>query len=236
MASYIPKEQLQAYTRWEADDFNAPAQPPEPQAPQEDLASSAPEPDVQEVSVSHIPLPTAEDVERIHNEAHNEGYEAGYQAGHQEALAAGQAAVQEQIAQLSALCKGLETALTEMDQQMAESLLACGLEVARQITKATIHVKPEALLTIIREALAALPLHHGPVTLLLNPTEADLVREHLGDQFSHAGWHIQEESEIDPGGCMLRAGSSEVDATAPTRWRRTLEAIGVTTEWLDQQP
>lgn len=231
MAGYIPKEQLQAYTRWEADSFDAP--PPRPPAPE---PQDAPPPEPESIPLAQIPLPTAEDIERIHNEAHTSGYEAGYQAGHEAGYQAGLAAAQDYAEQLGNLAQGLQEAMGNLDQEVAESLLACSLEVARQITRTVIQVRPEVLLAIIREALTALPLHHGPVTLLIHPDHLSLVQEHLGDQFSHAGWHIQEDQEIPPGGCRLQAGNSEVDATLPTRWRRTLEAIGVTPEWLEARP
>jgi flagellar assembly protein FliH len=104
------------------------------------------------------------------------------------------------------------------------------------MTGTALKVQPERLLPIIREALAALPLHHGPVTLSVHPDDAPLVREHLGEYFSHGGGRIQEDPDIAPGGCRLQAGNSEVDASLPTRWRRILEGIGVTPEWLDAQP
>lgn len=231
MAGYIPKEQLQAYTRWEADSFDAP--PPRPPAPE---PQDTPPPEPESIPLAQIPLPTAEDIEQIHNEAHTSGYEAGYQAGHEAGYQAGLTAAQAYAEQLRNLAQGLQEALGKLDQEVGEALLACSLEVARQITRTVIQVRPEVLLSIIREALTALPLHHGPVTLLIHPDHLPLVQEHLGDQFSHAGWHIQEDQEISPGGCRLQAGNSEVDATLPTRWRRTLEAIGVTPEWLEARP
>lgn len=230
MATYTPKDQLQAYTRWEATDFSPPPPKPAPPPPEPAPPPPTPEPVVEEVE--HIPLPTAEDIERIHEEAHASGYQAGYDEGYQ----AGLAAAQIHGDRLAALAQGLQEAMGSIDQELAESILACSLEVARQITKSTLQSQPEALLPVIREALSALPLHHGPVTLLVNPADKPLIHEHLGDQFSHAGWQVLEDEEILPGGCRIRAGASEVDATLPTRWRRTLEAIGVTPEWLDAQP
>jgi flagellar assembly protein FliH len=38
------------------------------------------------------------------------------------------------------------------------------------------------------------------------------------------------------GGCRVELGASEVDATLETRWRRVLESIGVSQEWLSNKP
>ena len=228
MANYIPKEQIQAYTRWELERFDPPPPPPPP----------APEPEPPpppEYSTPPAPpspaLPTAEELEAIYNEAHAKGQEAGYASGYE----AGLAAAREQAEQLARVLTNLQDSLARLDQEVAEAVLACSLEVARQMTRTALEAKPELILPIIREALNALPLHHGPVTLLANPEDASLIQEHLGDQFSHAGWRIQEDRDIAPGGCRLKAGACEVDATLATRWRRILENIGVTPEWLDEQ-
>lgn len=235
--SFIPKEQAQAFTRWEVSSFDK----PEPVSPHPHTATAplpveeVTEPVTETEPVEELPsfsLPTAEEVERIHTEAHAEGY----QAGHDEGYAAGLAAAQAQVEQLQALVTSAQDALNNFDQEIAETLLACSLEVANQMTKAIFTVRPEILLPIIREALASLPPNHSAVSLLVNPSDEELIKQHLGDQFSHAGWQLLGDSSIPAGGCKVRAGASEVDASFPSRWRRVLEAIGVSPEWLDAQP
>lgn len=248
MAGYIPKEQLQAFTRWQANDFSSPAPkqpenppaaapvPPSDNTPPE-ASSAPPVPSSQSAAPPRpeTPLPTVEELERIHEEAHVSGYQdgfeegrkAGYDAGHSEGLEAGNSAAQAHIEQCQAFVQSLQEAFARFDQEMAESVLNCALEVAQQVVRSVVHVKPETLLPIIREALAALPLQHSSVTLLVAPETAQFVQEQLGNSFSAAGWRIHGDPEIAPGGCRLKAGGSEVDATLATRWRRTLEAIGI---------
>ena len=60
----------------------------------------------------------------------------------------------------------------------------------------------------------------------LNPVDAENIRTQLTEQFAQTSTRIVEDREITPGGCMLQAGPSEVDATIETRWKRVLEAIG----------
>jgi flagellar assembly protein FliH len=241
MPDYIPKEKLESYTRWRADDF---ARPPasQPAASREGAEPPTERADAPGtlVSVDEMPFPTAESIERIHDEARDSGYKAGYEEGkaqgHAEGYQGGMASAQACATQLLALSQGLQEALAALDQEIAESLLACALEVARQVTRSALQARPEILLPVIREALAALPLQHGPVTLFVHPDDLALAQEHLGGAFHQAGWRFQEDAELVPGGCRLEAGGSEVDATLPTRWRRVLEAIGVTPEWLEAQP
>lgn len=58
----------------------------------------------------------------------------------------------------------------------------------------------------------------------------------MGDHLSHNGWRIIEDPSITRGGCRIELGASEVDATLETRWRRVIEAIGVTEDWLSDKP
>lgn len=228
-SGYIPKEQLDAYRRWQVDSFDAPPVPASPPpAPEEPV-------DMPGEMVPDIGLPTAEDIERIHNEAHAAGYQTGFDEGRQAGYQAGLEAVQADARRIAGLSDNIESAIAGIDQAIADQVLALGLEVARQVLRSAIPARPEALLGVIREAIAALPLHHGHVSLHINPADAELVREHLGDNFLHSGWRIIDDRDVEPGGCLLRAGNSEIDASVATRWKRVLEAIGASRdEWLDK--
>lgn len=248
MPGYIPREQLDAYRRWQADSFDPPPPEPPPPEPMPDL-------EIDSEPVAGISLPTAEDIERIHNEAHAAGHEAGYEAGHEAGCHAGHEAgyqagfeegreaayragletAQAEAQRIATLAENFENALTALDQTVADQLLALALEVAGQVLRGTVSARPETLLPVIREAIAALPLHHGHVALHLHPDDAAVVRDHLGDQFAQSGWRIIEDREIRQGGCQLRAGSSEIDASLETRWKRVVGSIGAdSSAWLEQ--
>ncbi len=227
MAGYIPKEQLASYQRWQLGSFDEPGTPAPAAAaapPAAPPPAAAPEgdPGSGEI-VSGIALPTAEDIERIHAEAREAGFEEGRQAGY----AAGLEATRAETERMAALAGNLARALADMDQAIADEVLALAIELSGQVLRRTIETDADYLLPIVREALAALPLHHGHVMLHANPADTESLRRHLGNQFSQAGWHIVDDPQVELGGCFLRAGSSEVDATLATRWKRVLEAIGV---------
>lgn len=178
-------------------------------------------------------LPTAADVERIHQEAWTEGFREGQKQGREDGLAESELQRQSLRQRLDDLINHLSSALEQVDQEMAEELLDFAVELARQIAGHGLQVQPESLLPVIREAMAALPLHHGTVLIHLCPEDMDMVREHFGEQLSHAGWKLVEDKHVQRGGCKLHSGSSEIDATVATRWRRVLETIGARAEWLE---
>lgn len=228
--SVIPRHQASAFEPWIPQGFNE-SQPLElPHTP-----GTEEDPEFPEIPAAVVPspepepaftLPTAEDIERIHTEAHSEGFREGFAEGLVAGRKEGLANIQEDADRVKNISDNLQNALTQLDQHIAEDILTFSLDLARQLLKVAIPAHPEALLPIIREAVAALPLHHGTILLHVNPHDAEMVRTHFSEQLAHAGWRLLEDAEIEAGGCSLSASHSEIDASIATRWRKILESIG----------
>jgi flagellar assembly protein FliH len=207
---------LTAWERWEMASFDA-APKPSPAQPHVSTPTAAEPP---------VVLPTASDIERIHQQAHEQGYQAGY--------AEGLATSRSEAAILAGLVRQLDTALTELDQQVAEQLLALSIELARKVVGQSLAVRPEAILDVVKGALAELPHQHAAIHL--NAEDALLVRTQMGEQLAHVGHRILDDALVARGGCIIDAGGSHVDAALSTRWRRVLEGMGVPSEWIDAEP
>ncbi len=220
MAGFIPKEQLTAYQRWELAAFDEAGE-----APATATAAAA----TAEVETAEaLQLPTAEEIERIHSEAHESGYAAGYEEG--------LAAAKQEAERLVRIVDNLQQQLQSVDQGVAEELLAVAVEIASQVLRQSLKVRPELILPVVREAVASMAMHHGHPCLYLNPDDAALVRAQLGEHLTHNGWRLIEDNVIERGGCRIESGASEVDATLATRWKRVLESIGANAEWLENRP
>lgn len=230
----IPKEELTHFQRWQAGSFDAkPTPTPAPETQPSDPPPAAPDAGTLE-SIQQFNLPTAEDIERIHEEARNSGYEAGFAEGRQSGEQQARELFDTQAATLAAIVDNLKNAVGQLEQSVADDLLSLAIEIAAQVTRGTISVKAELLLPIIREAIATLPLHHAHIVLRLNPKDIEHVRVEIGEQLAQTGAQLLEDNTISRGGCLLLAGASEVDATIETRWKRVLEAIGTEPrEWLN---
>lgn len=203
----------QRYRRWEPERFeDSKARTAEPvvQAP-------PPEPEVR--------LPTADEIERIHIDAAEIGRKAGFEHGYEE----GTARVRMEALQINTLLEHFETAVSEFDQQVGESLVRLALEIARQVVRRELKTQPHCLLDVVREALAQLPHQH--VNIHVHPGDAQLVRTHLADQVQHAGHRIREDASLARGGCRLDAAGTQVDATVETRWKRVVESLGLRDDW-----
>lgn len=230
----ISKEQIAEFKRWQIESFDAPAAGVKPEK-----APAAAKPSPSEAQAApEITLPTVESLERMHEEARKAGYDEGYASGEKAGLDAGldagrKAGYEEGAAQakkeaerLALLADHFQKSLATLDQEVADAVLDLSLSIARQVVQHQLQTQPESIIGVIRSALSSLPLHHGNITITLHPEDARLLREHLGNQIAQSGWHLIEDPDFERGGCQLRAGSSEVDATFATRWRRVLEALG----------
>jgi flagellar assembly protein FliH len=194
---------LTAWERWELTTFDA------------DTPSKAEDAETEPVQLDR------EEIERICAEARQDGHQTGY--------AAGQAAAKAEALRLARAADGLDKALAEFDQQVADELLALAAEIARQVIRTELSARPDIILGIVNEALTQLPHQHA--TIYLHPDDASLVRSYAGDALTHAGHRILEEPKLTPGDCLLESGGSQLDASLATRWRRVVASLGLTSVW-----
>jgi len=171
-----------------------------------------------------VALPTAGDLERIHQQSREEGHAAGFQEGRARAEAEAQ--------QVRSVLEGLGRALRELDQTLADELLALALEIANKMLGQTLRLRPELVVPVIQEAVRCLPQFSQSVRVLLHPQDATLVSAYLARHPAATGWLIVEDARLARGGCRVETTGGEVDATLQSRWRRVLAALGQSDEWL----
>lgn len=225
-----PSSKLTAWERWELASFDEP-----------EKAIEQPEsPPVEIIETPAVHLPTAEEVEAIHQQAYAEGLQTGkvegLQQGKQEGFdlgyQEGQAKALEEAQRLAQMASQLERGMNEMESLVADELLSLALALARDVVRSELHAHPEALLVVVREALAQLPHQHAAI--YLHPDDASLLRSYAGDQLSHAGHRIHEDFKLKRGDCLIEAGGTQVDATIAMRWHRVLAGLGITAAWEDR--
>jgi flagellar assembly protein FliH len=169
----------------------------------------------------------AAELARVREQAYREGLVAGRQEA-QTALAA-------ERAELKALIAGVNELMHDFEQTLAGDVLSVGLELAKQIVRTSLRVKPELVQAVVREAISSLPGLSEQTVLLLNPADAALARKGLEDDPALATlpWKIVEDAQIERGGCRLETPTTEVDAALETRWRRVVASLGRDESWFD---
>jgi flagellar assembly protein FliH len=214
----IPKESLTAYQRWELLGF-------EERAPK-----AAPAPEEEALSA---PLPTAEDLERIQQQAAQEGFQLGRDEGFRSGYEAGRKAAEAVAGQLGELADALDREQIKQDETVARELLGLALAVTKQMVRTAFKVKQDLILDVIREAMTSLPSLSGHLRILVHPDDVEPLREFMETEHGHLSFRVMPDSRIDRGGFRIESSHSEVDGQLPIRWREIIDCLGSDTEWLE---
>ena len=226
-----------AYRRWQPVAFDAPPEPPAAPEPEPEAQATAPE---ESPPAPAFSLPTVAEIEAIHEEARHQGFEEGFAEGrdkgfiegHEKGVAEGRQAGYEEGSRaaeveaktLHELVTGLGDALSHLDSEVAEELMALAIEIARKVVQHTLAVSPETIVNVIRVALQSLP--QGRSNIILHPEDAALARRRLGELLEQSDALIIEDDRLSRGGCRIETASTEIDGTMETRWRRVLDSLG----------
>jgi flagellar assembly protein FliH len=193
----IAKEHLPELSAWQAFSFDPPS--------------------LREMPVK---VPTASEIEAMHQAARDEGYRDGLQQA------------KEEMRRLATLNDALAAQSAAFEGDLAEAVLGLSLTLARQMVREAIAVRPELLLPVVRDALAALVSNVKDNVLRLHPSDLDLVRRHLADDIARGAWRLVADDSIEAGGCRIDAANGRVDATLAERWSQALAMLGRNDSWL----
>ncbi|MDP2761060.1 MAG: flagellar assembly protein FliH [Sideroxyarcus sp.] len=182
-------------------------------------------------SRERVNLPTAHDLEQIQKQVRDEGYQAGYKEGQQRGYAEGLQQAAKTVLRLQELSVLLQN---QADELVVQELTGLALDIARQVIQQSLKVQPELLLGLVREAVGILPVFNQAAHVILNPQDAALVREQMGEQLAHSGWKILEDARMGRGNARVETANSEVDASLAARWQRVTAAMGLDAPWLQR--
>jgi flagellar assembly protein FliH len=154
------------------------------------------------------------------------GYEAGKAQGYADATRSVQQARAADRQRLESLLSQLQSQFQDLSSNAADSLLDLALDIAAQVLRREVQTHRDAILPVVREALALMVDAHAHPTIRLAPRDFELVRESLRNDGQFHGCRFLSDPSIAPGGCRVESPHGEVDATLPTRWRRVVQTLG----------
>lgn len=224
MSRVIPKESLTAYQRWELGSVDQPGGRP--------LAAGATSVE-EDIRVAGVSLPTAEELERLHQTAWQEGYALGHEEGRKAGFAQGTQESQRHMAQLAALAEAMDTERLRQDEQLSREVLDLALVVARQMIRSALFIKEDIILDGIREALANLPSLSGHINLAVHPDDAVTVREWLAIEHAQSNFRVVTDLTLSRGSFRFESSTSELDGDLATRWREIVACLGTDVRWLE---
>ena len=156
---------------------------------------------------------TAVQLERIQKQAYDEAYARGLREG----TAAGQAKVREQARIFAGLANSLEDPLKRTDETIENEIIQMCLAIARQIIRREITLDPGHIISVIREALAALPVASQKIRISLHPEDAVLVRKLMAELSEEISWSVIDDITLSRGGCKVVTETSRIDASLEAR-------------------
>ena len=175
----LPKEQQTAYQRWEMSAFS------EENANSSFRPKKAKSPTAAASSISSA-------LESVRKEAYTKGMQEGFAVG----MAKAREYAEQERERFLNIAAGFERALELADQTVEEDILNLALDIAKRMLKTTIEVNPEIVLPVVRDAIHYLPHVQKPARIIVNPEDARILRNQLGDELSDQVWQIQEDHHI----------------------------------------
>jgi len=206
---FIPREELGDFASWKPGSFGNAGQPEaHTQAP------AAP------------PEPTAADWQARIAAARQAGYQEGYRDGLVALENFKQSFAQQATAQIGALLNGFDEQLQQLDGQIAAALADTAVQLARQVLRSELSVKPELVAQVAAEAVGAVMLSARHISVHVNPQDLPLVAEGAEEALTARGARLAAHPEIERGGVMVQSDVGAVDARIATRWAQAAAALG----------
>lgn len=149
-----------------------------------------------------------EELKRLEKEAYDKGFQTGMSDGHE----TGRAETGKHAQYFIKLIDSMTRPFEQMDQRVAEELAGLAVVIAEQLVRCELTTKPELILDIAKNVIAALPVNTQSVQLHLNPEDAAIVRDQSqGNQAQE--WQIMENASLERGDCRIFSADSSIDAT-----------------------
>lgn len=199
--------------------------------------AAAPEP-AQPATPPEPTVPQAQ-VDTLLKESRQSGYQDGYRDG-LAALESYKATQSAQMAafmsdQVGALVSDLHQRLEQLEAQLSGRIAGVALELARQVVRSEITQRPELIVQVAEDAMAALLASARDVTLRMNPEDLRVAQGSLDDVLATRGARAVADPHVAPGGCVVESDIAVVDASVQARWGRAAAAMGSAMPWDERQ-
>ncbi len=155
----------------------------------------------------------ARQVAEIKESARREGFKQGLSEGHVQA----RQEIDNVTNRLTALINALATPLEHLSDDVEDELVKLAVAIAKQIVRRELKTDPTQVISVVKEALNALPAAGQNIKLHLHPEDAKLVADTMLANANERKWELVDNPLIQRGGCRIETDSSNVDATIESR-------------------
>ncbi len=176
---------------------------------------------LQEITEAAAEEGYAEGHERGLQQGQAEGYQKGFERGEAEARQQVTATLTAQAGQLLQVAEALVNPIGEQEQQLSQLLLNYVTTLTRQIVGRELLLDSSHILSVVEQALQALPVGSDRIQIYLNPDDLAVVEAYAEARDKPWGFHGAEE--LLPGGCRIESAHSLVDFSVESRLEAMFE-------------
>lgn len=151
--------------------------------------------------------------EELRQENYDRAFEEGYAAGKQQGL--------EEMSRRTQVVENFLTALArpfdDQNQELADYLAHLSGRIAKALVRRELRTKPETLMALVRDTVAALNANEHEITIHLNPNNAQVIRELINHDGQEQRWRIIDDPMISLNNCKVSCRDSIIDADLDAR-------------------
>jgi flagellar assembly protein FliH len=210
---FIPREELQGFAAWTPDALGDAAGAPAAETPAA--------------------------AESLHAQLHA-ARQAGYQDGYRDGLVAldgfKRSFATQVTAQVGALLQRFDAELAALDGEIAQALARTAVELARQVVRSELAVRPELVARVAADALDAVLHSARHLRVHVHPDDLPLVEHGAAEALRARGARLLASAEVERGGCTIDSDVGRVDAAIATRWAQAALAFGHDAPWHEAPP
>ena len=167
--------------------------------------------------------------------ARQQGYQDGYRDG-LVALDSFKESFASQVSgQITQVLASLDRELGQLEQQLAAGVARVATELARQVVRSELALRPALVVQVAQEAIDAVLMSARHITVQLHPDDHALVAQGCAEALAARGARLLAQATVPRGGCRVESDAGVIDARVATRWAQATQALGTGVAWDDDQ-
>ena len=155
---------------------------------------------------------------------------AAYKDGYRDGLAAlenfKQSFAQQATSQVGALLDAFDQQLSALDGELAQALTRTAVQLAQQVLRTELTLRPELVAQVATEAVNAVMLSARHISVRVHPADLPLVAEGAEDALKARHARLQPDATMARGGVLVHSDVGSIDARIAVRWAQAAAALG----------
>lgn len=214
-ARFIPREEVGKFAAWTPGSFGA-------------TGAAAAQPQA-------AAAPSAEAIAAQVQAARQSGYQDGYRDGLVALEGFKQSYAQQITAQVGLIAQNYQARLDTLEAGLAVQVAEVAIALARQVVRGELAQRPELVVTVAQEALAATLVAAKQIAVHVHPDDHALIGQQAGEALAARGARLVADPALTRGGVVVDSEVGVIDASVEARWRRATAAMGRGSEFTDAE-